>query len=682
MLLPLGGVALGVYHHQLLEAVSADYFVLLSKVIAVMAVVATLAWGISGRPWSATAAVTAMAATVVGGVAYFAGPASVMAGIILLLVGMAVGGLLDREGMASPWSNGLAGVAVIAAIVGWLLPFQVHTQPVYLLLAGALILLCRRNLIAQIRRAAAEWQHATRDHGATVAIAVVAAAVAALGLWLPTLNYDDNAAHQLLLDQLLSEGYYRLDVSSQLWAVAPWASNVLHGVAALFAAQEARAAVDALWLLFGMAGAYRLAVASGGAARVGWLSAALFGSHPLSAHFASTMQVDGASAAVLLHLAADAVVGKGRPRRVLTTGALLGLLAGLKSANAIYVLPVFVWMAWSLLREGAPRKLLALVLVGAVVGGSSYAYATLVTGNPVFPLFNAVFKSPYMPAVNFQDERWNAGIDWRTVWDLTFDTGRFAESYAGAAGIALLATLPGVLVELVRGQAGRWVALWFAAAGLLIFWQVQYLRYVFPAIAALSTIGLIGMARYLMPAVLYALTLAMVAVNFSLMPTTSWIARDNHWAKLARDGVTASAAIERAVVPERALLARLTREAPEACVLMANPESPFVGGFSGRVNAMAWYDPRLEQARIWAEADPEGSRWEELVQAIGVTHVVGRPIPNSALSRGLERLGLRRIDSAGAAELWGPVSGPVRCDRRFQQQRDEAHRLFHPGDDH
>lgn len=682
MLLPLSGVALGLYHHQLLEAVSADYLVLLSKLFAVMAVVATLAWGISRRSWSATAAVTAMAVSVVGGVAYFAGPATVLAGVILLLVSMAIGGLLDRKGMASPWSNGLAGMAVVAAIVGWLLPFWVHTQHVYLVLAGAVILLCRRNLIAQVRQAAGEWQHATRDHGASVALAVLAAAVAALGLWLPTLNYDDNAAHLLLPDQLLSGGYYRLDVSSQLWAVAPWASNVLHGVAALLAAQEARAAVDALWLLFGMAGAYRLAVAIGGSARVGWISAALFASHPLSAHFASTMQVDGASAAVLLHLAADAVADKGRPRSVLTTGALLGLLAGLKTANAIYVLPVFGWMAWSLLREGAPRKLLALVLVGAVIGGSSYAYATLVTGNPVFPLFNAVFKSPYMPAINFQDERWNAGIDWRTVWDLTFDTGRFAESYAGAAGIALLATMPGVLVELVRGKAGRWVALWFAAAGVLVFWQVQYLRYVFPAIAALSTIGLTGMARYLKPTVMYALALATVVVNFWLMPTTSWIARDNHWAKLARDGATASAAIERAVVPERALLARLVREAPEACVLMADPESPFVGGFGGRASAMGWYDPRLEQARIWADADAEGARWEQLVRAMGVTHVVGRPVPASALSRGLERLDLTRIESAGNAELWGPASGPVRCDRRFQRQRDEAHRLIHPGDHH
>lgn len=682
LLLPLSGVAFGVYHYELLAAVRADYFELLLKLFAVLAVVAATAWGITRRTWSATAAVTAAAVAILGGVTYFAGPMTVSAGIMLLLVSGAIGGLLDREQVASPWSRWLAGMAVVAAIVGWLLPFQVHGPRVYLLLSVVVVLLRWRSLAAQARLAVDGWQHATRANGASVALALLAAAVAALGLWLPTLNYDDNAAHLLLPDQLLSGGYYRLDVSSQVWAVAPWASNVLHGVAALLAAQEARAAVDALWLLFGMAGGYRLAIAIGGSARVGWAAAALFASHPLSAHFASTMQVDGASAAVLLHLAADVTAGKGRPRSVLVTGALLGLLAGLKTANAIYVFPVLAWMAWGLLRERAAPKLLALVLVAAVIGGSSYAYATLVTGNPVFPLFNAVFKSPYMPAVNFQDERWSAGIDWRTLWDLTFNTGRFAESYDGAAGIALLATLPGVVAELVRGQAGRWVALWFTAAGALLFWQVQYLRYVFPAIAALSTIGLVGLARHLKPTVLYALTLGIVLVNIALMPTTSWIARDNHWARLARDGSAAWELIERAAVPERALLARLARQAPLACVLMADPESPFVGGFSGRANAMAWYDPRLNEARVWADADAQGERWEQLLRAMGVTHVVGRHAPGSPLTRALERLGLRRIDSAGAAELWGPASGPVSCDRRFQRQRDEAHRLIHPGDKH
>ena len=41
--------------------------------------------------------------------------------------------------------------------------------------------------------------------------------------------------------------------------VAPWANNVLHAVAALFAGRESRAAAASLWLLLGIASAWRLA---------------------------------------------------------------------------------------------------------------------------------------------------------------------------------------------------------------------------------------------------------------------------------------------------------------------------------------------------------------------------------------------------------------------------------------
>lgn len=45
------------------------------------------------------------------------------------------------------------------------------------------------------------------------------------------------------------------------------------------------------------------------------------------------------------------------------------------------------------------------LLTGAVEGGASYALAAWSVGNPVLPLFNAVFQSPYFAPVNFSDAR-------------------------------------------------------------------------------------------------------------------------------------------------------------------------------------------------------------------------------------------------------------------------------------
>lgn len=683
LLLPLLGIGYGVWRYGLLGAVRADYLRFLMVVGAGMGATAVIAWLLALKRSDVEVIPSALAVIVLAGFLYYAGAATAMAALLLLVASLAIGGSIPGRGVVSPWSLILMGLAVIAAVVGWLLPFEVHDARIYLVLIGSVVLLRQRIVGEQVRATASGWCDVARAHPAWLAFVVAATGVASLGLWLPSLNYDDNAAHLILPGQLLSEGYYRLDVSSQVWAVAPWANNVLHGVAALIAGQEARGAVNLLWLLLGVVGAYRLAVAIGGSRAAALAGAAVYASHPLSAHYGSTMQVDGAVAAVLLHLAADLLGGKGRLASPLITGAMLGLLAGLKASNVVYVFLPLAWVAWSAFRNREQKQLLTLVAMAAVVGGSSYAYATLVTGNPVFPLFNAIFKSPFMPLVNFHDGRWDSGVDWRAVWDITFNTSRFGEAYPGAAGLALLVALPGLIVELARPRGGRWIALWLLVAGAIMFWQIQYLRYLFPAIAILTTVGMVGLSRYVDGRVFAIVVVTLVMVNAALMPTTSWIARDNPWGRLAMEGASAKVGIQRVVIPERALLERLHAKSPDACVLNTDPKSPFVSGAKGRANAMAWYDPRLSEAHRWAEEDAEGKRWQQVLQSVGASHLLLPRQPNSALSKALVARGFERVDSEGGVELWANALVEKRhCDRRFQKRRDQAHRLFHSGDLH
>ena len=88
---------------------------------------------------------------------------------------------------------------------------------------------------------------------------MLVAGFAAIPAWLPSLTPDDNGAHLLLSQQLLIDGYSRLDVSSQIFSVAPWFNNVLHALLTTLQGSDARSAVGAWWLLVGCLGAYRLA---------------------------------------------------------------------------------------------------------------------------------------------------------------------------------------------------------------------------------------------------------------------------------------------------------------------------------------------------------------------------------------------------------------------------------------
>lgn len=78
---------------------------------------------------------------------------------------------------------------------------------------------------------------------------------------------------------------------------------------------------------------------------------------------------------------------------------------------------------------------------------SYYLYAGINTGNPIFPYFNAIFKSPYARLDNFRDPRWGPKSFWEAlIWpisgifkpqrasELAFDSGRLGLGFALSMG--------------------------------------------------------------------------------------------------------------------------------------------------------------------------------------------------------------------------------------------------------
>lgn len=619
------------------------------------------------------------------GVAAYAGIATMLAYLLLMLCALA---LTPRPPVsklaldsALPASQIVIGLAVLVALVGWLLPFPIHTSLGYRVIAIAICVLRYKALLAHCKDMWQGWRGLEQAAGGWLVLVVVVTCVAGLGLWLPSVSYDDNTTHLTLPYQLLQDGYFHLDVSGQVWALAPWGNNILHAIAAMLAGCEARAAVDLLWLLLGVQSAWQLARALGASARVALAAAALFASLPLTGYFTTTMQVDGASAAVLMRFAAVlAVSGRSLPPLLLTV-ALLALLAGLKASNGVYVLPALGWLAWLAVQQRQWRWLLGLFGLTALLGSSSYVYAAWITGNPVFPLFNASFKSPYFATINFIDQHWMAGVTWRSLWDMTFHSDRYGEHYPGAFGVALLALLPALALEVVRRPASRVIALWFAATGLLLFLQIQYLRYVFPATAILVVIGVLGLARGL-PGKFFPVALSVLLVaNLALVPATVWYMHDDVWALLVRQGPAARAAIEASRAPERALLRRVLLTSPKACILMTDKRSPFAATAAGHaVTTKKIQDPRVGNTAAWADEDASGKRWQQTLTVLGSSHVMTTQSPSLPLRTALEQRGFTVIDADGVARVWAAVDPQARfCRGQLETVRDEARRHFQFG---
>ncbi|WP_374606278.1 hypothetical protein [Thermomonas sp.] len=683
LLLPLPLLLLAFVRYDLQANIRADYRWLLACVVAWHALIAFVVhWCerhsvphamAQSRKWLPVAA----ALPALLGLVVFVGPATLAAAMLLALAALGLGTLADQEDASGATTSLVVGLGVIAAVVGWLLPFPLHQRWLYLALAAVVVMWRRRPIARQLRAAfeALDGLASTRPQRAILLVAAMT--VASLGLWLPSLNYDDNAVHLILQSQLRFDGYYHLDVQTQSWAVAPWANNVLHGVAAMLAGGEARAAVASLWLLLGVAGAWRLARALDASPGTALAAAAVFASQPLTGYFTTAMQVDGASTAILLNLAALAAGPDRGKLGAVAVGAICGLLLALKTSNLLYMLPLLAWLV--AVRPVGQRLRWASIALATVlaIGGSSYAYATLVTGNPLFPFFNGFFQSPYYPIENFSDPRWRAGISWRSLWDLTFNTVAFGEFYPGAAGIALLALLPAALVDAVRRPASRWLLLWALATGLLVFSYLQYLRYIFPALSVLCVLGVVGLARLGDRRVFAGVVITVALANAALLPTTHWIARENPWMQLLREGPAARSDLVRKFMPERALLERVMAGNPDACVLMGDPKKPFVGAGHGHAISMhRRYDPELWQARNAAEADTSGKRWTSLLAWVDPSFVVVDGSVRGPIFGALEGSGYVRVDREDSLEAWGRLqSGGGGC-RALDERRNRARELL------
>ncbi len=186
----------------------------------------------------------------------------------------------------------------------------------------------------------------------------------------------------------------------------------------------------------------------------------------------------------------------------------MGLALGCKYHAAFWLAPVTLVIAWHTLaaRKGKAcdlvRTLISYGLIVCVLFLPWLLRAWLYTGNPIFPLANGFFKSPYFTP-SMERASWAAfanegvGRSWSALltlpWAVTFHPGPFR----GTLGVGFFF---GVLLASLRNKSpllryGLLVAgAHFYTWGLLAQ-EIRYLLPLAPLLAALSSFGLLGPGR-------------------------------------------------------------------------------------------------------------------------------------------------------------------------------------------
>lgn len=145
-------------------------------------------------------------------------------------------------------------------------------------------------------------------------------------------------------------------------------------------------------------------------------------------------------------------------------GLLLGVAVAFKLTNLVFAVAIgAVFLANLFLgtRRHDPKKFALTFALAAVVfllpAAPHMLYLWWTTGSPLFPHYNAVFRSPYFPAINIRDGRWGAqsflgSVTWPVV--SAFHPERLGEM-GRTSGRHALACLGAILALVLRTKDRR-----------------------------------------------------------------------------------------------------------------------------------------------------------------------------------------------------------------------------------
>lgn len=547
-----------------------------------------------------------------------------------------VGHLVLRRWPGATWLEGeLVGLTLYGTVIGLLVHLPVNYPGVYALLLALPLLLGHHTARAH---AAAAWvvlrQPATGGAferllgGAAVALATLHLVV----VMMPELGYDALVTHLLLPARIAWDHVWHFDVDHHVWAVMPMLGDWLYTLGYLLAGEPGARFVNLGCILLLAALVHRLARWAGGDPRGATAAVLVYLATPLTLTESSSLFIEsvwscavvGGAAAVFGLLARgerdpggnDPV---GQRRRLVVAGLLLGGAMAAKALTML-VLPVLALLLGLGWRRWLARDSRGAIAAGGVaflaVGGLPYARAFVLTGNPVFPFYNTLFRSPHYPLEDFKPPpMFEVGTSWDVLWRITFDAPRYLEAKAGAAGFHWLLVVAPVALGCLLAKQRRGLGLLAVAAAItwLTFRQTAYLRYVFPSFvlaAAAAGAALGGALRLgtLARRGLWSATIAAITLDLF------WFASGSYGATISTTALASAAGRDAWIAERRPLRSAVavvnglnTARLPVAFFCQ-----PFGTGLTAEGLWTNWYNPDLCTAVLTVQtADEMAARLDD-----------------------------------------------------------------------
>jgi hypothetical protein len=390
------------------------------------------------------------------------------------------------------------GASVWLAIWGVMLHFAVNYQTlhIFLCLLPCLYMANRFSLIRNdVRaglRAAHDWLHTIPFWAWVLGVGIISWVLRWVSF--PTVGPDEHANHLRMWTELLTLHRFSFDFTSQIWSSAPFSVNLLHAGLSLMGGSDARSAMNlglTILLLLLMLGILRTLKLP---AWTQWLLLVLMASTPMLGTLLLALHSELMLAVVALAGMLLVIDTRGgyRGQHVMGVISCAALCVSIKLPGAVLgatLLAAFAVSWWTQREATMPTYQLfrwpALVLLIPLIFVAIHSYATawVLTGNPVFPLLNGIFRSSYYPPESFSTNTWEQGFSLAAYVSAFFNTSAFCECGKYTAGWQYLIMLPLALFALIRSGTPigfRIILIPILGFGLIMFYTTTYWRYMFP----------------------------------------------------------------------------------------------------------------------------------------------------------------------------------------------------------
>ncbi|MCP3658128.1 glycosyltransferase family 39 protein [Herbaspirillum sp.] len=452
-----------------------------------------------------------------------------------------------KDSSASVWSirNSAAGLVLLGTITGLIAHFPICTPTLFALFisggaVGAAWHLRRLNHHTGFFNFPCRVREVSRRPMAEL----LALAGISVGLWLvlfvtalPELGHDALSMHLNIPARMLENKQWDFDVTKYVWAVMPFGANWLL-VPSYFLAGEAAAKLMDSSFVLATAWTMYAVLKDRVAQAYALLAPALLLTLPLTFLVSGSVFVEPVMAFLFITCLAEL---SGTEHKRQGTWIFLGGIAGYACTTkllALPVLPILLIAALLRAREGKFQQAkVKFIVVGCfvffVVAIHPYLIAYLKTGNPFFPFYNTVFKSPYFTTGSlfnngqaFANPLYTRPLGLEMIWSSTFESVVYGESIGnGAIGILMIVLLPISLV--VSLLARRWwvfagviAALFYCA---VVFHAQSYLRYIYQVVPWMLVFGAWALSKIkTWPVIVSIMALCMGAVSISRYPVVAW----------------------------------------------------------------------------------------------------------------------------------------------------------------